>query len=98
MYNRGDNIRVWAKFRDPDTDAFVNPTVVTLRVQAPDDTVTTYTGAQLTHPSVGYYYTLIPIPNAPASGGDWHYRWETSGTYTGAEPGSFTVESEEWPT
>jgi hypothetical protein len=68
-----------------------DPTTVTLKIEKPSGTETTYTYAavQITRDSAGRFYKQI----TPAAGehGVWHYRWIGTGAVTAATEGAFFV-------
>lgn len=73
-YQLGDQVRVQGVFTTP-LLAPIDPDTVTLEVRRPDDTVTTYTGSQLTRVSEGVYtFDVLTDQSGP-----WVYNWIGSG-------------------
>jgi len=83
MYQQGDVIIRQEEFRDPVTDALVDPTTVKFKAETPAgvETVLTYPHANLTKVSAGIYQARVDL----TAGGTWRFEWLTSGTYQGAE-------------
>ena len=93
-HDLGDLVRVTAEFRDPSTNAYIEPTIVKLSVKTPDGTVTTYvydTDASMKRTDIGQYYSDL---NANAAG-RWYYRWWSTGTGQAADENYFDVEAAE---
>lgn len=74
-YDKGGRARLTANFYD--ADVLGDPTAVVLRIKDPAGTVTTPVP---THPSVGVYTHDLSL-NAE---GEWHYRFEGTGTIEAA--------------
>lgn len=83
MYQQGDVLVREEEFRDPVTDALVDPTTVKFKYETPAavETVLTYPHANLTKLSVGVYQARVNLD----AGGTWKFEWVTTGTYQGAE-------------
>lgn len=82
-YDQGDSAHFHAEFRDPHTNSLVDPSTVKFKFETPVgvETVLIYPAAALTRSSAGLYQATVDL-NA---GGTWSFRWETTGTYQGAE-------------
>lgn len=90
-YDKGDVVRLTGTFTVD--GVATDPTTVTLKVQEPDGTETTYTYAlaTVTKVSTGVYRKDITIDES----GYWYYRWEGTGTVaTSGEAVLLTRESE----
>jgi hypothetical protein len=95
-YVKGDSAHFHTEFRDPHTGALVDPTTVKFKYEPPGGAETTLTygsSPELTKQSTGRYQAAIDLNVA----GTWGFRWETTGTYKGAdeftrqvEPSQFT--------
>lgn len=90
MYDVGDLGKFTATFKDPETDALVDPTTVKFKSENPSaaELTLTYPDANLVKLSVGRYRASVALNAA----GQWTFRWETTGTYQGAEEFSRTVQ------
>lgn len=88
IYQPGDTIELTTEFRDPDTEALVDPTDVTLEVVDPTGVTTTYPAAQITRVSLGLYLREI----VAAIAGMYRYRWTGTGSAAGVDEGEFTVQ------
>jgi hypothetical protein len=84
IYEVGDVARVSVAFTDI-TGAAADPTVVTLTVQAPDNTQATYTP---THDSTGAYHYDLPI----ALPGSYFYRFTGTGAVVAVQEGTLVVQ------
>jgi hypothetical protein len=83
-YVKGDSAHFHTEFRDPHTDALVDPATVKFKHETPAGVETTLTygsSSELTRTSQGKYVAAIDL-NAS---GTWWFRWETTGTYKGAD-------------
>ena len=87
-HDKGDQVRLSVAFTDASGTAG-NPTTVTLKYRKPDGTVTTVAMGSLTNPSTGTFYADVTVDQA----GLWSYRFESSGTFIGADESSFRVRS-----
>jgi hypothetical protein len=85
----GDLFRVIATFTDI-TGTLVDPTTVSLSVLDPSGNTDTYTfaGGQITKASTGVYRKDVEVDEI----GEWRYKWTSTGTGQGGEPGEFVVE------
>ncbi len=91
-YQRGDLVRISGEFRDL-LGVLIDPSTVTLKVEKPAGTITTYTyPATVIRDALGKYHVDV---NIDATKG-WRYRWETTGTGQAAEEGQFIVEPTEF--
>lgn len=91
VYQAPSTIRSVATFKDED-GALSDPTVVRLKVLAPDGTQNTYvylTDSEVTKASTGVYHGAILL-NA---GGQWEYQWESDGTPDAAHKRTIEVEA-----
>lgn len=83
-------MRISATFKNI-SDEDVNPSTVALYVMDPSGNTDTYlyeeSPTDIANDSVGNYYKDIEVDEA----GDWHYRWVSTGTGQGSEPGQFVV-------
>lgn len=82
-YLKGQRATCSASFSDS-TDTLVDPATVTFKVKLPAGTTTTYvygTDAQLVKAGTGRYYVLLDLDTT----GSYTYRFESTGTYKGAE-------------
>lgn len=95
-YAVGALVKVAAIFRDPATNALMDPNAVQFKFKHPvTGTVTTYvygTDAQLVKDSVGKYHVKI---NADAAG-HWYYKFSSTGTGQAAQKDYFTVEADDF--
>ena len=84
MYQQGDVLVDEATFRDPRTDALIDPSTVKFKAETPAavETVLTYPHANLVKLSAGVYEARVDL----SAGGTWKFEWLTTGTYAGAEP------------
>lgn len=90
-YDKGDLVRVTGKFRDPTTDAPLDPTTVRFKFTKPSGPITTYvlgTDPQLVKDATGDYHVDVDADEV----GVWNWRWESTGTGQAAEEGYFTVQ------
>lgn len=93
VYHLGTDVRLEAEFKvkHPTTGVYelTDPTTVTLKIMAPDKTVTTYTYAagEITRLSVGKYRKDYE----PTTAGEWKYRYIGTATAKGAKWSSFTM-------
>ena len=69
---KGSTVRVTGNFDDPDTDLPVDPIDLSIKVEAPDGTVstTTYPDAAITRTSAGRFYLKLLLAQAG------HYAWK----------------------
>lgn len=93
VYDVGDTVRVWGTFKAATfavasgvpsaTYALTDPTTVSLVVQEPDGTRTTYThaGGGVTRHSSGVFYRDIAL----AAAGEWALRWVGTGAAAATE-------------
>lgn len=84
----GDLVRLSASFSV--SGSAVDPATVTLTVMDPSGNSDeyTYAASQITKVTTGSYRKDISADEA----GDWHYRWESTGTGQASELGQFMVE------
>jgi hypothetical protein len=82
-YLKGQAIICTVVFRDGETEAYVDPTVVTFRELDPSNNVVNHVfgvDVNVIQDSTGHYHYVLTLDEA----GEWHYRWDCSGTYVGA--------------
>ncbi|MFO7181654.1 MAG: hypothetical protein DIU78_023330 [Pseudomonadota bacterium] len=89
LFDIGDRVRIENEFADADGNA-VDPSVVRIKIRAPDGTENTYTHG--THSivektSTGSYRFELTLSAA----GSWHYRWVGTGAYVAASEGFIRV-------
>jgi hypothetical protein len=86
-YDVGDVTRLSITFTQG--GAAIDPSTVSLTVQQPDGTQTTYTytGATITRDSLGNYHVDVSLTLV----GTHRYRWVSTGTGAAAEEGSIAV-------
>jgi hypothetical protein len=98
-YTPGDLVKLRAHFFDPGCSPVdVDPDNVVLRIKDPDGNVTAYQygdDVRLEKESAGHY--LFPVDTTSGSAGDWHWRWEGTGSYQAAIEGSFKVAATAFP-
>jgi|GEM_PF-4580649 len=87
-YNVGDVAVLTVELRV--AEALTDPTSITLKVKAP--TAENPVDVTPTKSSTGKYKAEIACTEA----GTWRYRWVTTGSAAGAEPGFFTVKPNEF--
>lgn len=70
--NKGSVVRIWGRFADPDTKEPLDPTTLTLKVQAPDGTVTTTDQlTDFTKTATGIYFWPLVLSQA----GDYTWKY-----------------------
>jgi hypothetical protein len=90
IYDLGDPVKVWAAFKNAETQAAIDPDVINLSVKNPAGAVTTYThgvDANVFKDDVGHYYVIVNA-NAP---GFWFYRWWSAGFGQTAKERNFKI-------
>lgn len=83
-YIEGDVAHFHTEFRDPHTGELVDPVTVTFKYETPSNATTALTypsSPTLTKQSTGRYQAAVSLTEA----GEWAFRWETTGTYGGAD-------------
>jgi hypothetical protein len=88
-YDQGDYIRLTGTWRN-DASVLVDPSTVTLKVQLPNGTTSSYTyasGNVIKDATGTYYYDFLPT-----SQGNYVYRWEGTGNAIASGQGSFFIE------
>lgn len=87
-YTQGTLLRLTGTFKNLG-GALADPTAITLKVQKPDGTSTSYTyaGAQVVKQSTGVYYYDVDLNQA----GTWYYRYEGTSACQAAGQDSFSV-------
>lgn len=76
QFNTGATVRIRGLFEDPDTDAAVDPADVSIKVRAPDGTVTTKvygTDDEVVKEGIGQYLYKLTL------GAEGTYRWKWIG-------------------
>lgn len=94
IYDIGDAVRAIVRFTDT-SKTLVDPSAITGKFKNPSGTTTIYeygVDAELVKSETGVYYIDIPIDTS----GLWYYRYEATGTYTGAVEGYFKVRESEF--
>ncbi|MDL1909699.1 hypothetical protein FBQ81_03245 [Chloroflexi bacterium CFX6] len=90
LYKRGQKVRCSVEFR---VDGILtDPTTVSAKVKSPSGTVTTYvylTDAALVRDSAGAFHLDV----VALLSGQWHFRFEGTGTCTAVEESVFNVRS-----
>ena len=90
-YTAGSPVTLQQSFFDSAGDP-IDPAAVTLSVQDPGGTITTYNKPQLVNPSVGVYQLTFTAQTPGNSGSPPTYAWEwTSTTPVAVYQGTFTV-------
>lgn len=85
-YDIGDSVRISGAFTQSGTP--IDPGAVTLKVELPDGTSTTYTyPATMTKDSTGNYHVDISITQR----GTYNYRWVSTGGGAAAQENWFQV-------
>lgn len=82
MYEVGDLGRFTVTFRDPDTDALVDPSSIVFKYKTPlaVQTSVTFPDDNLVKLSEGQYRTWVSLGEP----GVWTFRWETTGSHQAA--------------
>ncbi len=84
----GSLLRLKATITDINGDV-IDPTTVSLEVKKPSGSTDSYSyPATINRTSTGVYYKEITRDES----GDWHYRWEATGTGQAAKEHQFMVE------
>ena len=94
LYDIGDVIRCTGTFADA-SNAATDPALVTVKVKAPDGTITTYTYGvddALVRLTTGTYYVDVPATAA----GQWWYRFHSTGSGQSADEHYFQVEQSQF--
>lgn len=87
--------RVKVVITDKETGAYVDPSTLIIRIEAPDGTVTelVYPGnVAIIRTAVGRYYTDVIIPNATTAVGQWEARWHGTGSNEGSGETAWLVD------
>ena len=95
-YQKGQGVKCTAEFKDGDTGAYVDPTTVTFRTLNPNNVASAHVygvDVNVIKDSVGHYHYIVTGNVA----GTWYYRWDCTGTYTGASQRRFTICDPAWP-
>jgi hypothetical protein len=96
-YDCGDQVIMQGTFTVAATGALIDPTNVFFQYKAPTLPVTIVTwqfgvDPEVTNSSVGVYQVTLTVNTT----GNWHYRFYSTGTGTGAAEGAFNVKSSEF--
>lgn len=92
-YPYGTRVNVQATFRDPLTNAPVDPTTVEAHVRRPDGATTIYEyPATIARVGAGIYR----IAHATDMPGEWQCRWEAGGNRVGAGERKFSIRESAW--
>lgn len=81
-YNEGQRIKITVQFRDADTNALVDPTIVRFCTLDPENVSKCYrylADPEITKTAVGCYRFDLLLDKH----GWWHYGWFSSGNYDG---------------
>lgn len=91
-YEKGETVRITGTFTV--SDVATDPTTVTLKVQNPAGTETTYTYAagEITKSATGVYYKDISLTTS----GYWYYSWIGTGTVVSADEDYLFVKPSEF--
>lgn len=86
-YDVGQRVRLTCTFTV--SDVATDPTTITLEVEPPGDSVSTYTYAasQITRSAQGVYYKDLDLDEE----GIWNYTWTGTGNVVAAAQGYFIV-------
>jgi hypothetical protein len=89
-YIVGDLVRLKVTWTDINSGLH-DPEALTCRVKDPAGEVSVYTleSGDIVHDLDGVYHCDVPTG---VLSGMWHYRWESTGRYAGAEEGQFYVD------
>tara|TARA_R110000868_G_scaffold101874_2_gene280537 strand:+ start:173 stop:466 length:294 start_codon:yes stop_codon:yes gene_type:complete len=94
-YDKNDTARFSLIVTDPfNRDAAADPSTVLFKTKQ-GVTSTTYTygvSSELVRDSTGRYHIDIPLTVV----GTWYWRWQTSGSFAGAQEGSVVVNSSQF--
>ena len=71
LYQPGTAVRIRIEVTGAESDDYVTPSAVALKIKDPAGTVTTYAIGVLTLTDVGRYYYDYTVPDAAASEGQW---------------------------
>jgi hypothetical protein len=95
-YEVGDQVVCWARFRDHDTQALVNPATVVFQHRDPSGNITTITtpDARISNPSVGYFESVVDADESNVGGTPWYYRWSSTVDYKAADFSVFGVKDD----
>jgi len=90
-YDIGDLVRLRGSFTDVD-DNPADPTIVTLEIRSPADTLYTY-DSEITKDSTGeYHYDFdTSVADNETESGTWHYRYFGDGLNQAAGENSFIL-------
>lgn len=94
-YDIGDIVKLHAVLQDSDTEEYLEPGVLTLKIKSPTGTQTNYvygTDPEITKESTGRYLAEVE-PDVP---GAWGYRWVSTITNKAAQAGKFFVRTNEF--
>ena len=83
-YLKGQRIRCTGTFRTVATGAYVDPATVTFRTKDPSNDLSAHVysiDVNVIKTAVGHYRYDLLLNEA----GDWHLRWEATGTHEGAQ-------------
>lgn len=95
-YDKNDTVRFILRITDPtDADTPVDPSGLTFKTKNPSAATSTYTygtDAALVKDSTGNYHIDLQL----ATAGTWHYRWDATGSFAGAQEGSIVVNTSQF--
>ena len=89
-YDIGDRPKLNATFRDPDTNALVDPATVVCTVHPPNTTKAEALLPTVTKLSKGKYQAEVDADRS----GDWWYAFDAAGSYKGSEERYFIVRTQ----
>ena len=95
-YDVGDQVVCWARFRDHDTQALVNPATVVFQYRDPSQNIVTLTTPDvlISNPSVGYFESVVDVDESDKGGVPWGYRWSSTVDYRAADSSLFKAKDD----
>ena len=93
-YDKGSTVKIYTSSVFSVSGVATDPTTVTLLVEDPNGTETTYTYAlgQITKAATGSYYKEVQM----STSGTWHYRWVGTGTCAAVDEGYLYIRDSEF--
>ena len=88
-YDKGSTVKIYTSSVFSVSGVATDPTTVTLLVEDPNGTETTYTYAlgQITKAATGSYYKEITM----STPGTWHYKWIGTGACAAVDKGELYI-------
>ena len=92
-YDIGDLVRVTGQFSTSNSTVYIDPTTVTLHMEIPAGTVTSYsvspptTSSDIVRSTTGEFYH----EKLTTASGSHQYRWTSTGNVTASQEGTFLV-------